>query len=363
MRCVLAAAIVGLAGSIANAQEGARVASCVEAVANVESSNGFVLFLGADSCLREGREQDGAFLSWAGQHRSVIDMLMFDPSAEERERVVAGLERRIAPAELYRDEAAAARLIARLRDWRPRLVEGYDPGWARRANPNVENFDFFVGELKPTLVAQLEREVLLMRTDEYYAATTELNEIQRRSPAIEVDSDRGRAEQLKARLLEMRKSVPIVDQNDRRDPNAPFRQVFMGMNGPSRSGWSVFASRREVLGSWVARALSAEELASVLEQVDFDEQVLFSFNVGEAYTATGKVYIGRLLFDSKMRLRGADARVGLNEPGCNDAPGSLYPFALAVFDRAAASAGPNTSVGSATFADGCPTPPAVTPND
>ena len=137
----------------------------------------------------------------------------------------------------------------------------------------------------------------------------------------------------------------------------------MGINGPSRNSWSVFASRDEALASWLARALSNEELGSVLEQIDFDEQVLLSFNVGEAYTATGKVYITHLELDSEMAVIRLHAEVGLNEIGCEYPRSSSYPFALAVADRASAGASGDYIFGDATFRDGCQEPASASPND
>ena len=185
------------AQTVFETQEGLSVESCVEAVENAEASNGFLLFLGADSCHREGLAQDGAFLSWAGWLRSVLDMLMFEASGEEAERVLAELrdflsvsnQAGIAPAELYRDEPALRRLIARLWDWRPRSLEGYDPGWAHREPPSFETYGFFVGQMKVKSSWLALSSKPALRTRNYYAATTELAELQRRSTSLEVDGD------------------------------------------------------------------------------------------------------------------------------------------------------------------------------
>ena len=355
-----------------------EIESCSEAAVNAETSNGFHLFLGAMACYEEGQVEDGTFLLLAGQQRSVADMSVFEPSGDDAMMAAAELYGFIfyqagglGPTELYREEGFSNELVERLGEWEPELTDDYDPGWRYRANPRVEIYQTVVSEEKERRIATIERQARLLSNDEYYAATVEFEEIQARNGALEVGTeDYDRARELMARMAEISAELPplpvfksSIEFEYRPDPDAPFRQVFMGVNGPATNGSSVFTSLEEVNESWLSRALSDAELASVLAEVDFTEQVLVSYNLGEAQTATGRTYITDLRIDSAMRVARISAAIGVMESGCEFELSTSYPFALAVIDRDSAVSDGSTSSGRSNFGDGCQRLQPTTQND
>lgn len=352
--------------------------SCAEAIESAESSNGFALFLGAASCFEDDRNEDGTFLLLAGQERSVADMSVLEPSGDEAMMAAAELYGFIfyqagglGPTALYREEGFSDELVARLRDWQPQLSDDYDPGWQVRSNPRVEIYQTVISEEKEQRITTIERQATLLSNDEYYAATVEFEEIQARNGALEVGTaDYNRAQELMALMAEISAELPpqpefrsSIEFEYRPDPDAPFRQVFMGVNGPATNGSSVFTSIEEVNDSWLSRALSDAELASVLAEVDFTEQVLVSYNLGEAQTATGRTYITDLRIDPRMRVARISAAIGVMESPCDFEHSASYPFALAVIERDSAVSDGSTSTGRSNFGDGCQRPASATPSD
>lgn len=352
---------------------------CASSVRSAESSNGFQLFLGALACYDEGQQLDGTFLLLAGQERSMADMSIFEASGDDAEQAAAELYGFIyfragglGPNELYRDEAKTQRLVDRLRSWKPLVEADYDPGWTYRENPRIEVYETFVADAKKYRIAQIARQATLLRNDEYYSLSMELAQIRSPNAAIQVGSEDYQAVQrLTARMAEIANQIaqPVpesktsIEYEYRPDPNASFRQLFMGVNGPSQEGTSSYTSREDVTRSWVARALSEDQLISILDQVDFKDQVLVSFGLGELRRATGRIYISHLEIDSTMEVRRINVQVGVMELECDSQPATLYPFALAVVDRESASSRESTSRGRSNFGDGCPSVPSSTPSD
>jgi hypothetical protein len=56
------------------------------------------------------------------------------------------------------------------------------------------------------------------------------------------------------------------------DPDADFKQVFVGFNGPEHGGATLIQSRSEATASWLSSSLSVHDLDRILLQVNFDSK-------------------------------------------------------------------------------------------
>lgn len=135
-------------------------------------------------------------------------------------------------------------------------------------------------------------------------------------------------------------------------PDADFEQLYTGVNGPRSGGASVFQSEDAVVKSWIAKSLSQDELAVLLDQIDFEKKILVALSIGKRTTATGTFHISNVNYNSIHKSLNITGLIGVIAEGCDKPHSEAYPFALAISPRPATVP---TSPGSyrQNFPDGC----------
>ncbi|MEM7052940.1 MAG: hypothetical protein AAF446_00185 [Pseudomonadota bacterium] len=343
--------------------------NCSESLNNASTLNGFELFSGMINCYQVGKTLDAAFLLLIAQERSTADLSVFQASGSEAEMSAAELYAFIfyqagglGPKELYRDEELTKNLIERYRAWKPEISDEYNPGWRFIENPRIEIYQTLISEGREHRIAVIERHSTLMQNNQYFELSNKADEIRAKNTYLVAGSDdyalhaelQSEMRELSDRLVgpypERRSSIQY---EYRPDPNAPFLQLFMAGNGRATKTTETFTSREEAAQSWLSRALSTQELESVLNQIDFQDEVLVAYNLGEQGSSTGKIYITDLEIDSDMNVFGINVNVGVLESECDHPPATMFPFALASIERESASTMISSFSGRSNFGDGC----------
>jgi hypothetical protein len=381
-----AALIVAFLATLANGAEAQlpkstlwedELVPCDGALANAERLNGPQLFRSARDCAEHGKEADAVFLQIAGQIRSQTDMVLLRPRTDQDEVAMSQLAIALyslggaGPRQLYSDNVAASQLFQRLEAWHPVLLPAYDPGWKFRESDRHTRYESVAEEIKQARLAQLKDYAALAADPHYAALETKIDEIQTRHPqGLTPDSEdyerftelleelntiaENRAHHQKA--LADRQSVIASLPSDLEDGVA---QIFTGYNGPDTAFTWVFTSEQEVADSWLARALTPEELVAVLSQVNFDEKVLVVHSLGRLSSATGTVYFSKVSYNAIYQSWSVAVRVGVRDNTCaEEQSADSYPFAIAVAPK---PSGPTTgnSLSRSNFADGCKPPIAA----
>ena len=355
-------------GALADAGREAKV--CAKSVAAASKSNTTQLWLGADICKLAGQLDDSAFLLAAGKIRAATDLNALKAASDQDKLETYDISKRLGASdefmgeyEVYRDRDRKDRLMQRIGGYQPNLDGDYDPGWDFRGSATAGKYSQMLSCQKALRVQRLEDFIRLINNDEYYAARTEFDEVAALG-SRNIKPGSPSARQLRSAVARVRAAAAKIKPAKGRpkecdfmqiyepDPDAEFTQIFSGTNGPTTSGGSAFDSEAKVRDSWIAKALSPQELKSVLGQVDFDSQILVALVFGKRTNATGKVYITNVdhnAITSSFRVIG---RFGANGEGCKEPRANSYPFALAVAPRPEKT--PKKRGSSLTgFPDGC----------
>lgn len=107
----------------------------------------------------------------------------------------------------------------------------------------------------------------------------------------------------------------------------PFMQLNVGFNAPAGIPFRLYyANAEEVRQSWVASSLTEQQLASVLNEMDFDRQVLLAMAAGTRHNLTGTVSI------QKIKVTNTSVtpyiHLGVNEEHCAEPEKESFPFVL-----------------------------------
>ena len=162
---------------------------CTQAMEQSETLNGLELFQASASCFREEKQFEGTFLLIVGQIRAMTDVSVVLPLGDADKTAMVELYGLIfhqsAGAgydELYRDPALAGELFRRLERWTPLFSDDYDPGWNYERKAKSGSYARAANSHKAQRIAQLQHYAALIRRDDYYAASKELDDLQRRNP-------------------------------------------------------------------------------------------------------------------------------------------------------------------------------------
>jgi hypothetical protein len=117
------------------------------------------------------------------------------------------------------------------------------------------------------------------------------------------------------------------------DPDAEFTQLYKGANGPKSSKALAFKSKDEVIDSWISESLSPDVLNNILEQVNFENQILVSLSFGKRRNSTGTIYISDVNYNAVRESLDVSGLIGVTESKCEEPFADSYPFALAVAPR------------------------------
>jgi hypothetical protein len=371
----LAAIIATLALSSTNWASDERT-PCSDFVDRSAELNAPQLFDAVAPCVAERRSFDATLLMVEGQVRALTDMGLLQPKKDEDKLTAANLYGRIfyqtggaGDRELYRDPARTQALFDRIDAWVPVFGVAYDPGWHYRKRPTETEYGDSIKYGKLSRIAQLRWYASLVRNDRYYAAESEFADIQRRNPKgiVAGSSDFARYQELSQTMNAISKSVerpklpkpkPFVYTPD---PDADFKQVFIGFNGPDQSGAALIQSEEDARASWISSAIAPEEFKKLLAQVAFDTQVLVVFTVGERETATGQVFVTDASYNSLLDAFSVDGVVGVNDEDCSLPRARSYPYAIVIAARPP-KLPRNPGFGISNFGDGCKQPKSGAPS-
>ncbi len=163
--------------------------ACTEAMERSETLNGLELFRASKSCFREAKRLEETFLLVVGQIRAMTDVSVLLPLGDADKTAVVELYglmfSQSAGAgydELYRDQASTDELFSRLNRWTPLISDAYDPGWNYKRHAKSGPYARAANNQKAQRIEQLQHYAALIRRDDYYAASKELDELQRRNP-------------------------------------------------------------------------------------------------------------------------------------------------------------------------------------
>jgi hypothetical protein len=361
---------IGAGGRAADAP-----AQCDAVVDRATQLNASQLFEGSALCVNEKRSFDATFLQIAGQIRAMTDMESLIPKKDEDKLKGASLYGQLfyvnggaGDREVYRDPAITQKLLERIDAWMPGFPTDYDPGWQYKKRPSETAYSESVKYTKADRVAQLRWYATLVRNDEYYAAESEVAEIQKRNPRgiVAGSADYERMQQLSASMNKIVASVGKPDLPPQRpfkfepDPDASFKQLFVGFNGPAIPGVTLIQNRPEAARSWLGSSLSEADFKAILAQINFDSQVLIAFAIGKRTGATGQVYVTDASYNTLLSAFSIQAAIGVDVEDCKFGTVESYPYAVVVAARPPVVP-KYPGYGVSNFGDGCKPPRAGRP--
>jgi len=324
---VILAALLLLAGP--NASRGDDSALCSDALATAPDSNTSRLLEGALACAGAGRREDAYVLLGLGQIRAGADsMVLGQPSKEAMAQIKELYSRALVAVDpdLEASYAAPEKLAAlerRLRDLELRLDADYDPGWPPRTGVKAEAYAPVVAQMRAMLLARVGVTASNLQDPAYAQAYRAIRELYRSNPSLE-EGEPGYDEYL--RLTAQLK----LAANRFQDPEVAKRLVVSGFNGPAEMGLYVFRSAAEVRQSWLAAALSAEQLSSLLARTDFSQEVFLALAFGHRQNASGVIVLSQLGYDQRGLSYIIAAQVGVVPQSCGPGAVDSFPFVVGV---------------------------------
>ena len=322
--------------------------TCDKAITDSHRLNAHELWQGMSECVETDDLYRATFLLLAGQIRAMTDMTMLKPASDEDEIKIGELYGILyyqvggsGEPEIYRDMTKSKNLFNKLQDWEPEISESYNPSWNYMSNVDVGQYAKMVVCQKAIRINKLNWYAGLIQNDEYYQASKKLNTIRKgKSGPIETDTDiEKQVNTIMSRMREVSANIPPPKtkfkvcefaQKYGPDPDADFHQLHVGSNGPNHSQALVFVSQDEVMESWLSNALTHNVLKTILEQIDFNNQILVSLSFGKRQNATGTVFISDINYNSVLKSLSISRMVGVNESECKEPNSDSYPFVLAM---------------------------------
>lgn len=316
----------------------APASPCAVAIIDTNGSNVLELGTGAKACDEEGRAEDAAFLTLLARIRATADFLLLPPKdvldlAERKDfgAVFAGSGEFVDEA-IARDPERFAALLERVRKADLSIPAAYDPGWVVADRDKREIYAEVIDGLRTDALAMETYIAKLVRDEAYYAAYLERVAILRANEQ-ELPKRFGEVTRI------MRARVAVLGEPPSEtavpwrkvfepDPEAPFTVLHRGFNGPDQSDASLFRSVGEVRQSWVAKALSEEELSQLLSRIDFATEILGVYAVGEMRNASENLFVTEFGPRDDLEGHSIDVRVGVVREDCGFGQSRSYPFVL-----------------------------------
>ena len=242
--------------------------------------------------------------------------------------------------EFYRTPTNVSALEDRIRNTDLRLTSDYDPGWSYRPSSKTGIYSEILSNAREQRIWQMRNMALKLQDDEYYEAYRALAELQRDNPVLQEGTPAFEEHsRLMARMRDAARDIPELPQPEdtipyarlnEQDPELAERQVAMGFNGPASQGTYIFRSEAEVRQSWLAAALSDQEIATLISKTDFSRQVLVGFSFGRRMNASGQIMISELGYHESNRGYTIATRIGVVPESCGFSFTESYPFVVGV---------------------------------
>jgi hypothetical protein len=240
--------------------------------------------------------------------------------------------------EIYRDPQNVDRLASRIEAAELAHTTGYNPGWAYKATSKTDIYDQLVANAKRQRIWQMRNHALRLQNDAYYEAYRAHAELQRRNPVFEEGTpayaESARLNKLMNEASASIKQLPPPEDTtpyarlNEPDPDTKLKQLGSGFNGPAKSSVDIFRSEEEVRESWLSRAYPAPELAALLSKIDFSQESLVSYNVGQRMNASGAIMITELAHRESFGGYSISTRLGVVPESCGVPFVASYPFVL-----------------------------------
>lgn len=317
-------------------------AACSRAVEDPASLHTAEIADGYKACKKERRDEDAAFLLLLGKIRATTDFAVLPPA----ESVNILEDRSLAPGLLLgstdmdpdfsRDVPAFDRVVSRVREARLVGPPEHAPGWEVAASAKPELYDRFLAGIRESVLATESYLAHLLRDDRYYRGYIGRREIVSRLHDGDQLDDRYNelGEQMRRVVDEL--GEPPSDGSlvpwrllYEPGPQSGFAQLYTGANGPADSSTDLFFSEEAVRSSWLVEAIEPAQLDAILLKVDFEQEVMVSYNVGTRLNATSHAYITDFGWDERFEGYGVDSRVGVVGEECGLGVAESHPFLLA----------------------------------
>ncbi len=307
--------------------------------------NGFNLFGAAINCGKEKKDFEATLLLLLGQIRSMTDMTVLKAANDEDEVIQASLYGVIynplggsGPPELYRNEQSKNRLFDEIKKWKPTPSSEYDPGWNYKNYSKIDMYNETLKIFKYYRIQQLDSYSYLINNDEYYDLQKKFSELQAKNPkGFVVGTDAYKESQaLTKKMREISANAPKVKIKDEKPfefepaPDAEYKQVFVGFNGPRKGENYIWESEVGARRSWLSSALDEKELENIFSEIDFNKQILIGFAVGERPNVTGRIYITNASYNTIYESYSISGAVGVTDQDCKEEFKNSYAFAIAI---------------------------------
>ncbi len=329
--------------------DAAAASQCVAALASASHINATALFAGSIACAQARRKEDTNFLMIVGQLRATTDMSIFQPLDDENAMRAGQLYAQLFYQfgglgfdEVYRTPASVDELERRIRNTDLSFTSGYDPGWAYRPSSKTDLYAQVLSNGREHRIWQMRNMALKLQNDAYYEAYRAEEELRRRVRVFQAGTPEYEEEaRLTARMDAAAKNIPELpepqstlpyDRLSEQDPELAKRQLASGFNGPASSNTYVFHSSDEVRHSWLAKALSREDLDKLILRTDFSKQVLIAYSFGERENAAGPILLSELGYHRAGQGYSISTVIGVVPESCGVRFAKSYPFVVGLTD-------------------------------
>lgn len=346
-------------------QNTSECGAAIKAYSDLNANGLFNAFL---TCAQSEDYEDANVMIMLGQIRAMADMTILTPIDDQSSKKVSDLYSQLFYRfgglgfdEVYRDPQNVDRLASRIEDAFLNYASDYDPGWSYKQSSKFDIYDEVVSNTKRQRIWQMRNFALLIQDDAYFEAHLAHADLQRKNPVFEKGTPAyEESARLNALMREASSNIEQLPQPEDKtpyerlnepDPDAKFKQLAFGFNGPATQSTDLFRSERQVKDSWLSSTYSDSDLAEILAAVDFDDSTLVSYNFGKRMNASGAIMISELSYSEIYESYSLYARLGVVPKSCGEAFTASYPFVLGTID--AVSNGEVRSSGSSNFPDDC----------
>ncbi|MFT5486985.1 MAG: hypothetical protein ACI9JL_002258 [Paracoccaceae bacterium] len=327
-------------------------------------------------CAKDYRPVDARYFYLLSQIRFAIDTELLYPRDGKAVKKLQSMSIFYAyrggghgPDDLFRDVGKAEKLFADLLSWRAQMKSGYSPGWDYNRLPPPDTLQETSERNVFNRVARLRWKTALLRNVEYRQAKI-------RREALYCGSDGSslkpteECRRLSARMEAIRQqhfaSKPDYRQPKRIyvDPDADYRPLHIGINGPKRGGIVVLGQSAHLAQkSWLADALDVDQKAEILSKTDFETEALVVIAIGELGGFSGTLTVNHLAIGLDERVS-YQIFVSVPENGCDYQPQKSYPFIVLAKKKPSEGAFINMRGRSRkNYGDGCEQPLSASPNN
>ncbi len=315
--------------------------ACSQAVVTYAGETSLVLAEGYGACLAEMRSGDAAFLLMLTKVRFATDMVIYQPEDAVSMLDDAQFVSAYALGSRFVDETLARDMGRSTRSWRGCATRTFPyhpatvPAGRSLRGSKQALYDAVANGTRTDQLASEEYVARLVRDDAYFAAYLERKAI---IAALAEDGALPDGYHTLAGIMAARKAI-VGDPPEgsavpwsevyRPGPDAGFETLAVGFDGPAKGGSEIFESAGAVAQSWVGPVLGKAQLAHVLADVDFTQNVVGVYAIGEMQNATGNTIATHFEANREYGGYAFGVAVGVVGADCATVRTRSYPFVVA----------------------------------